>query len=64
MSKILIDNKEYNLDELSTDVKDNLVSLKLVDDELNRLKMQLAITTTARNAYASQLREKLGSQNS
>lgn len=59
MPKITIDGKDYDTDKLSDDAKAQLVSLQLTDKEISRLKIQLAIAQTARNAYAKALQELL-----
>ena len=56
---ITINNKEYNLDDLSDNAKAQLGSLQLTDQEIIRLQQQLAIAQTARNAYAKALNEEL-----
>ena len=56
---ITINDKEYNLDDLSDNAKAQLVSLQLTDQEIIRLQQQLAIAQTARNAYAQALNEEL-----
>ena len=56
---ITINDKEYNLDDLSDNVKAQLVSLQLTDQEITRLQQQLAIAQTARNAYAQALNAEL-----
>ena len=56
---ITINNKEYNLDDLSDNAKAQLGSLQLTDQEIIRLQQQLAIAQTARNAYAQALNEEL-----
>lgn len=59
MSKIKIDNQEYELDHLSDEVKAQLTSLQFVDSELARLNAQTAILQTARMAYAKALQTAL-----
>jgi len=54
-----IDNKEYNIDELSDEAKNHIVSLRIVDQEITNLKQKLAIAQTARNAYAKALNEDI-----
>lgn len=58
--KITIDNQEYALDDLSDNAKAQLANLRVVDTEISRLQQQLAIAQTARNSYASVLRDELG----
>jgi hypothetical protein len=50
-----IDDKEYNIADLSEGAKSQIVNLRVVDQEMAQLKQQLAIMQTARNAYGSAL---------
>ena len=59
MPTITIDGKDYDADSLSDSAKAQLTSLQVTDQEIQRLNIQLAITQTARNAYASALAELL-----
>lgn len=59
MSKINIDNKEYEIDSLSENARAQLASIRYVDSEIARLNLQLAAMQTARNAYGNALREIL-----
>lgn len=59
MSTVKIDNKDYDLDKMSTEAKEQLASLQYTDQEINRLKAQLALAQTARNAYAKALENAL-----
>ena len=54
-----IDDKEYDLDKLSDEAKNQLVSLQYVDQELQKLNAQAAVLQTARIAYAQALKEAL-----
>ena len=56
---IKIDDKDYDLDTLSQEAKDQLGSLQFVDNELARLNAQVAVYSTARNAYSAALKELL-----
>lgn len=56
---ITIDGKEYDPEKLPADAKAQLGALAATDQEINRLKMQMAIAQTARNAYAKALQELL-----
>jgi hypothetical protein len=47
----IIDDKEYNIADLSKSAKSQIVNLRVVDQEIANLKQQLAIMQTARNAY-------------
>lgn len=58
-NSIVIDGTEYPLDDLSSEAKSQIVNLRVVDQELQRLQAQLAITQTARAAYARALKTEL-----
>ncbi len=60
MAKITIDEKEYDVDDLSDEAKAQVVSLNFVDAELNRLQLKVAAMQTARNAYGTALKSLLG----
>ena len=51
MSKITIDGRDYDVEEISENVKAQLTSLQFVDNEIKRLSAQIAVLQTARNAY-------------
>ena len=53
--KITIDGVEYALNDLSNDAKNQLMNLRVTDQEIARLQTQLAIAQTARTAYAHAL---------
>ena len=57
--KVTIDDKEYDPDKLSDAAKGQIVNLQVVDQEIASLKQKLAIAQTARNAYATALKEEL-----
>ena len=59
MNTINIDSKPYDLDALSEEAKSHLNMMQATDVEIQRLNLQLAIAQTARNAYASALKQKL-----
>ena len=60
MTKITIDEKDYDVDDLSDEAKAQVLSLNFVDAELNRLQLKIAAMQTARNAYATALKSLLG----
>ena len=62
MTKVNIDNKEYEFDELSDKVKATLVSLNFVQSELKRLSAQEAVFKTAEVAYQKSLKAELDIQ--
>jgi DNA repair ATPase RecN len=59
MPIIKIDEKDYDLDQLSDEVRAQLASVQFVDAELQRLNAQIAVLQTARMAYAKGLNEAL-----
>ena len=59
MPNITIDDKNYDLDSLSTEAKSQLQMIQICDQELGRIKAQLAIAQTARIAYSKALQEAL-----
>lgn len=62
MPNIKINDKSYATANLSETAKAHLASVQAADHEISRLKVQLAITQTARNAYARALTELLTAQ--
>lgn len=58
---ITIDGVEYQLSELSEEARAQVVNLRVTDQEIAKLKQQLAIYQTARAAYARALGDKLPS---
>ena len=59
MPTIKIDEKEYDVDQLSEEAKGQLGMLQFVDAELQRLNAQAAVLQTARVAYSKALNEAL-----
>tara|TARA_B100001063_G_C16516556_1_gene429543 strand:- start:434 stop:619 length:186 start_codon:yes stop_codon:yes gene_type:complete len=59
MASITIDGSEYNLEDLSDSSRAQLASLQLTDQKIAQLQSDLAITQTARNAYANALKAEL-----
>ena len=59
MPTIKIDDKEYELDQLSDAARAQLASLQFVDSELQRLNAKAAVLQTARAAYSKALNEAL-----
>ena len=54
-----INDKEYNIADLSEAAKSQIVNLRVVDQEIANLKQQLAIMQTARNAYGAALNTEI-----
>ena len=59
MPTITIDGKDYDLDSLPQQAKDQLASLQFVEAELQRLQALTAIAQTARIGYLRALGEIL-----
>jgi hypothetical protein len=53
--KVTIDNKDYLIEDLSDDAKNQLSSINVVDQKITSLQQEVAIMQTARNAYARAL---------
>jgi len=56
---ITIDGQNYNLADLSDAARNQLVNLRVTDQEIARLQQQMAIAQTARVAYANALKAEL-----
>ncbi len=56
---ISIDGVQYNLNDLSDVAKAQITNLRVTEQEIARLQMQLAITQTAKVAYARALKGEL-----
>ena len=61
MPTIKIDEKEYDVDQLSEEAKGQLGMLQFVDAELIRINAQSAVLQTARVGYSKALNEMLAS---
>ena len=59
MSKITIDNEEYETDDLSDEANAQIQSLLFVTNELTRLEAKTAALQTARSAYSQALQNEL-----
>lgn len=57
--KITIDGKDYALSEMSDAAKEQLQNVQVTDQEIQSLKIQIAIAQTARTAYAQELKTAL-----
>lgn len=54
--------KDYKIADLSAEAKDQLQNLRMVETEIKRLKMKLAMMQTAANAYQQALIAALPSE--
>lgn len=61
MAEVTVDGVSYEFDALSEEAKRQLVSLQVTDAEIQRLQTLIAISQTARNAYAAELKAVLPS---
>ena len=59
MSKIIIDEVEYETDNMSNDAKAQLNMIAISEQEIKRLNAMLAIAQTARVTYGKALKELL-----
>ncbi|MGO2147550.1 DUF6447 family protein [Halomonas sp.] len=56
---VTIDGNEYNVADLSENARNQVINLRVTDQEIQRLNHQLAIAQTARTAYANALKTEL-----
>ena len=59
MPKITVDNIEYNTEDLSDNGKAQLASLQFLEVQMTKLKNEIAVYQTARNAYVTALKAEL-----
>lgn len=59
IQKVTIDGKEYQLDSLNEDARNQLTNLRMADQRIAQLRADLALAQTARNAYARVLADNL-----
>ncbi len=59
MPNITIDGKEYDLDTLSDEAKQQLSSLQYVQGEIKRLNANLAVFKTASASYSMALKNEV-----
>jgi hypothetical protein len=55
MPTVKIDGKDYEIDELPKEAKEQLLSLQVTEREIQHLNAQLAIFQTAKSAYSKAL---------
>ncbi len=61
--KIIINDKEYNLDELSNEAKSYIAQIQLIDQKVAPMRAELAIFQTARDTYSNSLTAELENSN-
>ena len=59
MAKAVIDNVEYDLNELSENAKQQIANIQYVDAKIADLKNQIAALTAARTYYSDLLKKAL-----
>lgn len=59
MPKITVDGIEYNTEDLTDNGKAQLASLQFLDVQMKKLKSEIAVYQTARNAYVTALKVEL-----
>ena len=59
MPKITVDGIEYNTEDLSDNGKAQLASLQFLEVQMKKLKSEIAVYQTARNAYVAALKAEL-----
>lgn len=63
MPLITIDDIEYNTEDLTDNGKAQLASLQFLDVQMKKLQSEIAVYTTARNAYVAALKADLEKNN-
>lgn len=59
MPKITVDGIDYNTEDLTDNGKAQLASLQFLEGQMAKLKNEVAVYQTARNAYAQALKAEL-----
>lgn len=59
MPKITVDGIEYNTEDLTDNGKAQLASLQFLEQQMTKLKSEIAVYQTARNAYVLALKREL-----
>jgi hypothetical protein len=59
MPKITVDGIDYNTEDLTANGKAQLASLQFLEQQMIKLKSEIAVYQTARNAYAQALKAEL-----
>ena len=63
MTKVTIDGKEYDTDNLSDTIKSQLLSLQFAQNQLKKLEAEIAVYKTATSAYSQALKDELNQEN-
>lgn len=59
MPKITVDGIEYNTEDLTDNGKAQLASLQFLEVQMNKLKNEIAVFQTAKQAYINALKAEL-----
>lgn len=59
MPKIIIEDIEYNTEDLSDNGKAQLASLQFLEVQMNKLQSEIAVYKTAKNSYMVALKQEL-----
>lgn len=59
MTQVTIDGRQFDLDTLSDEARQQAANIQVIDQEMARLKTQMLIYQTARNAFAVALQQAL-----
>ncbi len=59
MATLNIDNREFDVEALNENAQKQVQNIAIVDAEIQRLQVQLAIAQTAREAFITALRAAL-----
>jgi hypothetical protein len=60
---IMINGVEYKISDLSDNAKNQIINLRVTDQEIASLNQKLAIAQTARAAYANALAAEINAPN-
>jgi len=58
-NSIKINDKDYNIEDLSNEAKSYISQIQLIDSEIAPMKAKLAVFQTARDTYSSSLNAEL-----
>ena len=62
MTKIKIDETEYETDDMNEEARNTIASIRFVDQQIQKKKHELNIAKTAQAAYAAALKKELATE--
>lgn len=62
MAKVIMDNKEYDVENMSDDAKAAVTALRYVEKEIEQSKLHTAALETAKHSYIKLLKKFLGEE--